>query len=152
VTLADPFGFALTTIRDLPAVAALTTRVRPVEPMGRQVNAAGVETDAGDARGPGSYVRFIVLRRLGRIRVQRVPTQAVRLVAMCYGLTARDADQLAAAVSDGLHGMSHRISGGGVSVFSIFDDGGDGAVKDPDTGQYHADVVLAVGALTALVT
>jgi hypothetical protein len=152
MTLVDPTGYLLTTIRDLPGVVALTDRVRCPEPMGRQVNAAGVETDAGDARGPGKYVRFILLRRLGRSRLPHVPLQEVRYVVMCYGLTAQDADALAGIVSDGLHGLAHRISPAGVSITGVLDDGGEPATTDPDTHQFHADIVLSVGAITALVT
>lgn len=148
----DPTGVVLTTIRDLPGVAALTDRVRCPEPAGEQRNAAGTLIDAGDARGPGHYVRFVLLRRLGQSRLRRAPVQEVRYVAMCYGLTAQDADALAAVVSEGVHGISHRISASGVSIFAMFDDGGEPATADPDTGQYHADVVISVGALTALVT
>jgi hypothetical protein len=155
MTLVDPTGFLLTTIRDNASVAALTTRVRVYEPMGRTVNSAGVETDAGDARGPGKWVRFVVIRRLGRTRLPHAPVQGVRYVALCYGQggnPAQDADALAAAVSDAIHNAGHRISSGGVSVFGSYDDGGEGPTKDPDTGQPHSDVVIALGALTSLVT
>lgn len=155
MTLADPTGYLLTTIRDNPAVAALTTRVRVGEPMGKTVNAAGTVTDEGDARGPGKYVRFIVLVRLGRSRLPHAPVQEVRYVARCYGQGGnpwQDADNLAAAVSDAVHNLGHRISGGGVSVFGAYDDGGEGPTKDPDTGQPMSMVVIALGALTSLVT
>jgi hypothetical protein len=155
MSLADPTGFLLTTIRDFPAVAALTTRVRCPEPMGQTSNAAGVVTDAGDARGPGKYVRFVVLTRLGRTRLPRAPIQEVRYITKCYGQggnPAQDADTLAAAVSDSIHAAGHRINGAGVSIFGSFDDGGEGAVKDPDTDQPHSDIVISVGASTALIT
>jgi hypothetical protein len=155
VSPVDPTGYLLTTIRDAAGVAALTTRVRVNEPMGRTVNAAGAETDAGDARGSGEYVRFIVLARLGRSRLRHVPVQEVRYVARCYGQGGnpyQDADALASAVSDAIHNLGHRISSGGVSVFGVYDEGGEGATKDPDTGQPHSDVVIALGALTSLIT
>jgi hypothetical protein len=152
--LVDPTGFLLTTIRDDAGVAALTSRVRMNEPMPRQVTPAGVETDAGDARGPGKYVRFVVLARLARIRLRRAPVQGVRYVARCYGQGGnpwQDADNLAAAVSNAVHDLGHRISAGGVSVFGAYDDGGEGPVKDPDTGQPHSDIVIELGASTSLV-
>lgn len=148
MTLADPTGRIVVEIRTAPAVAALTTRVRCPEPMGRTVNAAGVETDAGDARGPGKYVRFVVLTKLARLRLPRAPIQEVRYVAKCYGLTAQDADGLAAAVSDAVHAAGHRITAAGVSIFGSFDDGDGGATKDPDTGQPMTPVFITVGALT----
>jgi hypothetical protein len=154
MTLADPTGFLLTTIRDDAAVAALTTRVRCPEPMGQVRNAAGAIVDAGDARGPGEYVRFVVLTRLGRSRLPRAPLQEVRYVAKCYGQggnPAQDADGLAAAVSEAIHATGHRINASGVSIFGSFDDGAEGAVKDPDTDQPHSDLVISVAASTALI-
>ena len=148
MTLADPTGRLLLDIRGDASVAALTTRVRCPEPMGRTVNAAGVETDAGDARGPGKYVRFIVLTKLARTRLKRAPVQEVRYVAKCYGLTGQDADALAAAVSDAVHARGHRISPAGVSIFGSFDDGDGGSTNDPDTHQPMTPVFVTVGALT----
>lgn len=150
MSLADPFGFTLTSIRDDAAVAAWTTRVRGGEPMGRTVDASKVVTDEGDARGPGKYVRFIVLSTLGRSRLPRAPLQEVRISARCYGLTFQDAAAGAAAVSDAIHAKSHRISPAGVVVFTSFDDGGEGAAKDPDTAQPYETVILQVNALTSL--
>lgn len=148
MSLADPTGRLLVEIRAHPAVAALTTRVRCPEPMGRTVNAAGVTTDEGDARGPGHYVRFVVLTKLARTRLRRAPIQEVRYVAKCYGTTAQDADGLAAAVSDAVHATGHRISPAGVSIFGSFDDGDGGATKDPDTGQPMTPIFITLGALT----
>jgi len=149
--MADPTGRILTEIRDAPAVAALCDRVRCPEPMGRQVNAAGVETDPGDARGPGKYVRFIVLVRLARSRLHQVPVQEVRYLARCYGLTAQDADQLAGAVRMALNDAGHRRTPAGVSIFSSFDEGDGGSVTDPDTGQPMTGVIVSVGASTSLI-
>lgn len=153
--LADPTGLLLTSIRDHAAVSALTTRVRVDAPAGRQVDSAGVETDAGDARGPGEWVRFVVLVRLARTRAPHVPTQDVRYVARCYGQggnPAQDADALAAAVSEAVHDVGRRVSGSGVVIFYSFDEGDSGPVKDPDTGQPHTDLVISVGASTAHIT
>jgi hypothetical protein len=150
MTLADPTGLLLTGIRDDAGVAALTNRVRCPEPMGRIVTEAGVEIDAGDERGPGKYVRFVVLTRLGRSRLKRTPVQEVRYVAKCYGVNAQDADALAGAVSEAIHARGHRISGGGVIIFGSFDEGGEGATKDPDTGQPMSPLIISVGALTEL--
>lgn len=152
MTLADPTGLLLTGIRDHAAVMALTTRVRSDSPAGRQVNAGGVETDAGDARGPGKWVRHVVLVRLARSRLRRAPIQEARYVARCYGSNEEDADNLAAAVSEAVHAVGRRSSGSGVVIFHSFDEGASSPVKDPDTGQLHTDVVISVGASTALIT
>jgi hypothetical protein len=135
----DPTGFLLTTIRDFPAVAALTTRVRGGEPA------------PGDALGPGSYQRFVVLKRLGRQREKRVPVQEVRYIAMCYGVSSQDADALAGAVSDAVHNIGPRHNASGVLIFQSFEDGGDGPTADPATGQLHSDVVISVTAATQAV-
>ena len=137
--MVDPTGFLLTTIRDFPAVAALTTRVRGGEPA------------PGDALGAGSYQRFIVLAQLGRLREKRVPVQEVRYVARCYGQgvnPSQDAVALAGAVSDAIHNRKPRANAAGVLIWASFDDGGDGVVNDPSTGQPMAPVVISVTAAT----
>lgn len=153
--LVDPTGLLLTTIRDNAGVAALTTRVRCPDPVGLQVTAAGVVLDEGDARGPGHWIRYVVLRRLGRSRLKRVPIQEVRYIALCYGAggnPAQDADALAAAVSGAIHASGRLASAGGVVIFGTFDEGDAGPEEDPDTGQPHTDVIISVGASTALIT
>ena len=144
--LPDPTGRILTEIRDDATVAAITARVRPEQPAGK------TEADAGDARGPGQYVPFVVVSRLGHARGKRIPTQEVRLLAKCYGTTAQNAAALAAAVSGAVHARGHRISSAGVAISGSFDDGGAGLAFDPVTGQPHEDVVIQVNASTRLIT
>lgn len=145
MSLADPTGYMITTIRDDAGVAALTDRVRGGGPQG------------GDALPVGQWRRFIVVVRLGRARNPHSPLQWVRLAARCYGqgkdvqLAAVDAALLAGTVSDAIHEKMHRISSGGVSVFGSFDDGGSGMLTDPDTGQPYEVVFVNVNALTVLV-
>jgi hypothetical protein len=70
---------------------------------------------------------------------------------MCYGQGGNptmDADALAAAVSTAVHAIGPRISAGGVGVWNSWDDAGEGAVKDPNTDQPHADLIIAVDAAT----
>jgi hypothetical protein len=147
MSLVDPTGYLLTTIRDAAGVAALTARVRVDEPMGRTVNSASVETDAGDARGPGKWVRFIVISRLARSREKRLPIQEARYVARCYGQGGnpwQDADALAGAVSDAIHNTGPMRNAAGVVLFQLFDDGGEGPTADPMTHQPHSDVIVSV--------
>lgn len=134
--MVDPTGFLLTTIRDFPAVAALTTRVRGGEPA------------PGDALGSGLYQRFIVLSQLGRLREKRVPVQEVRYAAKCYGVTYQDAVALAGAVSDAIHNRKPRANASGVLIWASFDDGGGDATKDPDTGQPMVPVIISITAAT----
>jgi hypothetical protein len=138
MTLVDPLGFVLTTIRSDATVAAITTRVRGGEPA------------PGDALGPGKYIPFVVLTKLGHSRLKRAPVQEVRLAAKCYAATNQAADALGGAVSDAIHAAGHRISSSGVSILGAFDDGGEGASKDPDTGQPVSVIVIQVNALTSL--
>lgn len=135
----DPLGYTLTTIRDYPAVAALTTRVRGGEPA------------PGDALGAGSYQRFVVLVNLGTRRDKRAPVQETRIVARCYGATYQDAAVLAGAVSDAIHNVGPRINAAGVLIYRSFDDIGLGAEKDPDTGQPHQDLIIEAFAATQAV-
>ncbi len=140
MSLADPTGKLLTDIRDDATVAALVSgRVR-----------AG-EAAPGDALGAGHWQAFVVLARLGHSRSPHAPTQAVRYVARCYAATHQGATALAAAVSDAIHAKGRRISGGGVSIFGSFDDGGGGSDKDPDTDQPVEYLFIDVGALTSLI-
>ena len=132
----DPLGFILTTIRDDATVAALTTRIRGGEPA------------AGDALGPGHFLRFVVLVNIGRIREKRLPVQEVRIAARCYGLTHQDAAALAGAVSDAIHAKGPRVSTGDVGIWTSFDDGGGGGLLDPDTNQPYEVVVILVNAAT----
>ena len=140
----DPLGKLLTEIRSNTTVAALTTRIRGGEPMG------ATDTDPGDARGPGNYIRFVVLVRLAPERWKRVPVQTVRIVARCYGTSYQDAATLAGAVSDAIHNIGPRRTTPGVLVYRSFDDVGMGAEKDPDTGQPHEDIVIEAFAATVL--
>ena len=133
----DPLGKLLTEIRNNPAVAALTTRIRGGEPV------------SGDAAMP--YQRFVVLVRLGATREKRVPVQEVRVLVRCYGSTYQDAAALYGAVSDAIHNVGPRI-GGGVLIHRSYEDIGNGVEKDPDTGQPHEDGVISVFAATQVVT
>ena len=139
MALVDPLGRILTEIRDDSAVAALVSgRVRGGEPA------------AGDALGPGHYQAFVVLSRLGYVRLARAPIQEVRIAVKCYAATAAAATALAGAVSDAIHARGHRINPSGVAIFGSFDDTGLGADKDPDTGQPLESFIASVGASTAL--
>lgn len=117
----DPLGFLLTTIRDAPAVAAITPRVR-----GAQL----ADDDAPPA---------VVLRRLGVTRSpvgpnsDRVGLQGVTIAALCYGVTFQQAAQLYGAVSDAVHMKGPRRDAGGRLIFLSIDESGGEATLDPDT-------------------
>ena len=134
----DPLGKLLTEIRNNPAVAALTTRIRGGEPA------------PGDSAVP--FGRFVVLVRLGMTREKRAPVQEVRIGLRCYGSTFQDAAALYGAVSDAIHHVGPRIGATGVLIHRSYDDIGMGASKDPDTGQPHEDGVIQLFAATQVVT
>lgn len=135
----DPIGRIVTEIRDDAAVLALTDgRVRGGSPTAKN------KSYEGDAQGAGKYKRFVVVVSLGRSRQKRIGLQEVRAAARCYGLDEQDAAALAGTVSDAVHARGPRISSGGVGIFNSFDDGGEGAEKDPDTAQPYETVVVAV--------
>jgi hypothetical protein len=128
----DPLGLLLVEIRDgLDDV--------PVR---------GGEPAQGDAKGPGAYQRFVVLSRLATARERRAPAQEVRIAVRCYGATYQDAAALHGEVSDLVHAKGPRLASSGIGVYASFDDAGQGATKDPDTGQPVEEFVLRVIAPT----
>ena len=135
----DPLGKILTEIRSNTAVAAMTTRIRGGEPA------------AGDAVSAATgYNRFVVLTRLGNERWKRQGVQALRIAVRCYGTSYKDAATLAGVVSDAIHNIGPRRNATGVLIFRSYDDIGQGATKDPDTGQPHEDFVIEAFASTVL--
>ena len=143
----DPTGYILTTIRDAPTVAALTDRVRAARPKPETRRADGTLIDPGDAQGPGAYQRFVVIVRLGYARARRLAYQDIRWTARCYGVDERDAAALAGAVSDAIHGLTPRVSSGGIGIWASFDEQGGVPARDPVTDQpYESVVIRAVAA------
>lgn len=134
----DPLGKILTEIRDNATVAALTTRIRGGEPA------------AGDAQPSTGYLRFVVLTRLGNDRALRVPVQTLRIAVRCYGTSFSDAATLAGAVSNAIHNIGPRRNATGVLIHRSYDDVGQGATKDPDTGQPMESFVIEAFASTVL--
>lgn len=116
----DPLGFLLTTIRDFPAVAAITTRVRGGELASNDVAPA------------------VVLRRLGVTRspmgnTARAGLEGVTIAALCFGLTYQAAAQLYGAVSDAVHMKGPRKDASGRQIFLSVEESGGEATLDPDT-------------------
>jgi hypothetical protein len=127
-----PVGQVVTELRNANIASK---RVRGGEPAGAS---DGYE---GDALGPGSYKRFVVVTQLGRIRIGQAPVQQVRLGVRCYGATPQDASSLAGEVSDALH----RTGGRGTSshwIYQSLEEEGGQPAKDPDTGQPYESGVI----------
>ncbi len=131
----DPLGRILTEVRDDPAVAAITDRVRGGEPA------------PGDAIGP-PYQPFVLLTRYGATRLRRAPVQEVMVLAKCYERTPRLAAILAGAVADAAHARGHRVTPSGVVIFGSFVASQGAASFDIDTHQPYEPVLISVGALT----
>jgi hypothetical protein len=123
----DPTGTLVREIRAYPAVAAITARIRTVEPA------------ADDIRGGGTgdpYVPFVVISRAGAPRERRVGVQRARYGVRAYGTTPTQATALYGAVSDAIHNAGPRIHAAtGVLVFRSYDDTGGTADRDPNTQQ-----------------
>ena len=131
MTVADLTGPLVTTIRDNPAVAAITSRVRGGELSPGDTAPAVVVISLGNTRspfGPGNA-------RLGL----QGPRFGINVYATTYPLAA----QLAGAVSDSLHLLSPRVISG-KTFYEILDEGWGGPVLDPQTKFVTETIVVQV--------
>jgi hypothetical protein len=117
-------------------VAGRTRRIRWDEP------------DEGDAKGPGSWQRYIVLVMLGGAPDPLLPIAEIRVGLRCYGETQDDADALYGACSDALHGRGPRVGADGVGIYISDDETGPTPDTDVDTGQPLAYGVISLIATT----
>lgn len=140
----DPLGKLLIEIRDDSAVKAIAG----ANPTANPARVRGFEPAPGDAQGPGSYRAFVVLVNEGGQRWKRVPVQRPRIVARCYGRTAAEASQLAAAVSDSIHYQGPRVASNGLGIYASYDDQSGEQDRDPDTKQPYATVFIDLIATT----
>lgn len=128
----DLTGAIVTTVRDDPAVAAITPRVRGGELAAGDAAPAVVIVQASNTRSPFGPGRA----RLG--------LQQPRFYANCYGATYQEAAHLAGAVSDALHLLRGRAFSGGRVILEILDAGWGGVVLDPVTKWPTETVVIEV--------
>jgi hypothetical protein len=125
VTL-SPLGAAIAELGADAGVTAITTRIRPVEP------------GENDAKGPGSYVPFVVLVTLDD------PWQASTAIAMtslglrCYAETFARAEMLYLACAAVFHRRGPRVATSGLGIYYSSAVGGPTLGKDPDTQQPYA--------------
>jgi hypothetical protein len=127
----DLLGPVLVTIRDFPAVAAITTRVR------------GGELAAGDTAPAVVIVALSNTRSPFGPGKGRIGLQGPRYAVNCFGVTYQQSAQLAGAVSDALHNLSPRTVSG-KTLHQVIDDGWGGPVRDPATGWATETVVFQV--------
>lgn len=140
-------------LRDDPVVASIVgDRVRGKQAEGPLRNAAGEEVQPGDVRGPGEYVPFVVLSRLGGPPHPRVPIITARISIRCYGRTDREAAVLRNACSRALHGTGPRIHANGLGIYVSHDVTGGDQDSDPDTQQPLESFVVEAVAATQVVT
>lgn len=131
MTVADLTGPLVTTIRDNPAVAAITSRVR------------------GGELSPGDTAPAVVVISLGNTRSPFGPghahlgLQGPRFGINVYATTYPLAAQLAGAVSDSLHLLRPQVISG-KTLRGVQDDGWGGVVLDPDTKWATISIVFQV--------
>jgi hypothetical protein len=108
------------------------------------------EPAPGDAQGPGSYQKFVVLVALPSERaLGRVPVQRATVAARCYAATELEARALAGEVGDAVHNRGPR-SGLGL-IYRSFAPSYSESQKDPDTGQPFCVATLTLHAATVAV-
>jgi len=131
----------ITELRGDSAVAAIvSTRVRSPEPA------------EGDARGPGEYQAFVVLRLLESPRVApRVPVQRPLVLVQCYGVTPQQAAELRWACSAVLHLAGGRTYPNGLHIYQSLEDSGGEQLVDPDTRQPYQEFIVSAHASTVAV-
>jgi hypothetical protein len=146
-----PMGALVSELKAGPLGTLVNGRIRGGRPRGAVIAADGTVTDAGDARGPGDYIKFVVLVHLGHSRVKgKAPVQTVRIGYRTYGETPEQASVVALALSEAVHNIGPRIRGGTL-IFRTYDDTGGEAGEDPGTKQPFEDGVIEVFAATQAV-
>lgn len=112
----DPLGRILTEIRDWPAVAAITTRVR------------GEEMAQGD-KPPLVIIRSFPTTRLG----PRIPVLRHGYAVLCFGSSPKQTTELTLAVATAIHNLEPRQNASGVAIYQSFHSTIGGMETDPDT-------------------
>lgn len=144
----DPLGSLIVEIRDDDDVDTLVDgRVRGFEPAPNIVNpTTGLVIREGDARGPGSYLSFVVLVTLSAPPEPRVPLTFATYGARCYGVTPQGAWAVYGALVKSIHHIGARVKANGLGIYHTLVISGGEQSKDPDTAQ---PVVLATIQLIA---
>jgi hypothetical protein len=144
-TVDDPMptsmGAVITELRDDADVAALVgTRVRANRPKGADTY------DAGDARGAGQFVAFVVVSTTSAFPSRRVPLAFTEYIVRCYGATPKDAREVWGAVCKAMHDVGPRLKSSGLGIYRSAIVGGGSDDEDPDT---HQPVVIGTLQLIA---
>lgn len=131
--MVDPLGKLLTEIRDFPAVAAITSRIRGEEP------------------AQGDVPPMVLIRTFPIRREARLPMARHQFMILCYGSTPRNAAILRGAVSDAIHNAGPRVSAGGVAIYRSQNETEGQSQTDPDTGWPFQTIIVTVWAATVAV-
>jgi hypothetical protein len=144
----DPTGFLLTSIRDNPAVAAISTRIR-VGGRGPGDSAWVIDPTTGAKRYKN---RWALLRRMPGARLARNAVQTLNYVVFAYGIDAQDASAFYCAISDAAHNLEPRVNSAGIAIWNSRVVADNGSGKDPDTLQPYEEGLIEVLAPTQVVT
>ncbi|HET7664603.1 MAG TPA: hypothetical protein VFK56_00660 [Mycobacterium sp.] len=131
--MVDPLGFLLTSIRDDPTVAAITTRIRGEEP-------------AQSDEPP-----LVLIRTFPITRDRRLPIGRYQYLIQTYGTSYKQAAQLRSAVSDTVQDLEPRVSASGVGIYQSFTETEGQAQLDPDTQWPFHTLIVVVWAATTVI-
>lgn len=141
----DPMGPLIVELREDAGIAAIfDARIRGLEPHG------ATPSYAGDARGPGKYVAFLVLTALSLPPDTRVPVMWATIAFQSYGRTKEEAMAGYLAVVNALHRAGPRLRPGGLGIYRTNVTGGE-QTKDPKTQQPRVDGTIQLIATTQAV-
>lgn len=118
MTYVDPLGKLLTEIRDDADVMAITSLIRGEEP------------------STGDQPPMVIIRSFPATALQqhlRLPLVRHGFAINCYGITPKQANELALAVADAIHMLEPRQSAGGTAVYQSIHGTIGGVEVDPDT-------------------
>lgn len=140
----DALPKLLLELRNDSALAAWCSgRVRGEEP------APATATYAGDARGPGDYVRFVVIATLATPRERRVPIQRPTYAVNVFGTSPKDAMDGYRLASDAVHRRGVRMAGvhpSRLGIWNSYDDSGATPARDPETAQPFVTFIVHLNA------
>lgn len=127
MTVLSPLGAAIAELLADPSVAAITTRIRPIEPA------------AGDAQNAGSYLPFVVVVPIDAPWRAETATSVATVALRCYAATYPAAEALYLTCAAVFHRKGPRIaSSSRLGIYGSLVGGGPTLSNDPDTKQPYA--------------
>jgi hypothetical protein len=123
MTLLSALGAAIGELAADAGVTAITSRIRPIEPA------------PGDAKGPGSYLPFVVVTVLDAAPMGHMGIREVTLGVRCYAATYPAAEALWLACEEVFLDRGARRTTSGLGVYHSVIQAGGTPDRDPDTFQ-----------------